>query len=79
MAVFADAMPPPIFNVIAPGWVPTIELTVHMRARPVSEWLCCVFRTRFLFGGHLEEDGEIWDEAGTLVAQSRQLAILPRT
>jgi acyl-CoA thioesterase len=77
LALIADAMPPPVFNVIKPGWVPTIELTVHMRARPTGAWLSCVFRSRFVFGGLFEEDGELWDESGQLVAQSRQLAALP--
>jgi hypothetical protein len=77
--LFADALPPPIFNVIDVGWVPTIELTVHVRARPASEWLRAVLRTRFLFGGLLEADGELWDDAGTLVAQSRQIAAVPLT
>ena len=79
LALFADALPPPVFNVMASGWVPTVELTVHVRARPSPGWLHCRFRTRFAFGGYLEEDGEIWDERGTLVALSRQLAALPRT
>jgi acyl-CoA thioesterase len=78
LALIADAIPPPVFNVIKPGWVPTLELTVHMRARPTSAWLSCVFRSRFVFGGLFEEDGELWDESGQLVAQSRQLAALPR-
>jgi acyl-CoA thioesterase len=78
LPVIADAFPPVAFRVLPPGWVPTIELTVHVRARPVSEWVCCMFRTRFIFGGLLEEDGEVWDENGTLLALSRQLAAVPR-
>lgn len=78
LGLIADAVAPPVFAVTDRGWVPTLELTVHVRARPVSEWLAFVFRTRFLFGGLLEEDGEIWDESGRLVAQSRQLAGAPR-
>jgi acyl-coenzyme A thioesterase PaaI-like protein len=79
LVLFADALPPPSFAVLPGGWVPTIELTVHVRARPVPGWLRCQFRTRFVFGGFLEEDGEIWDESGQLVAQSRQLAAVPRS
>lgn len=78
LALFADAFPPPVFDVIEVAWVPTLELTVHFRARPKGDWLHSVFRTRFAFGGFLEEDGEIWDETGTLVAMSRQLAAVPR-
>ena len=32
--------------------------------------------TRFASGGYHEEDFEIWDSAGALVAQSRQLALI---
>jgi acyl-CoA thioesterase len=77
MPVLADAFPPAVFSVIAPRWVPTLELTVQVRARPAGQWVRSLFRTRFLFGGLFEEDGEIWDEAGQLVALSRQLASVP--
>ena len=47
--------------------------------RPTPGWLRCQFTTRFVTGGFLEEDGEIWDAEDRLVAQSRQLALVPRT
>jgi acyl-CoA thioesterase len=54
----------------------TIELTVHLRARPAPGWLACRAVTRYVADGYHEEDFEIWDSAGTLVAQSRQLALI---
>jgi acyl-CoA thioesterase len=54
----------------------TIQLTVHLRAQPAPGWLACRSTTRFVSGGYHEEDFEIWDRDGTLVAQSRQLALL---
>ena len=56
----------------------TVELTVHVRARPAPGWLACRAVTRFVAGSYHEEDFEIWDSAGTLVAQSRQLAQIIR-
>ena len=74
-----DAFPPPVFNANLPiSWAPTLELTTHIRGIPEPGWLRCRFSTRFISGGLLEEDGEIWDQTGRLVAQSRQLALTPK-
>jgi acyl-CoA thioesterase len=75
-----DAFPPTVFNARLPiAWTPTIELTAHIRANPAPGWLRCRFSTRFVTAGFLEEDGEVWDATGRLVAQSRQLALVPRS
>jgi hypothetical protein len=75
----ADAFPPPIFNSNIPmAWVPTVELTVHVRGTPAPGPLRVAFRSRFIHDGLLDEEGEIWDSAGVLVAQSRQLSLMPR-
>ncbi|MCB5908404.1 thioesterase family protein [Streptomyces pinistramenti] len=69
-----DGMPPTAFDLGLSGWVPTVELTTHIRCRPAPGPLRVVLSTRNLAGGFLEEDGEIWDSQDRLVAQSRQLA-----
>ena len=75
-----DAFPPTAFAARLPiAWTPTLELTAHIRKQPERGWLRCQFSTRFISGGFLEEDGEVWDSTGALVAQSRQLALLPQT
>ncbi|MCD0483267.1 thioesterase family protein [Streptacidiphilus sp. ASG 303] len=74
----ADALPPVTFDLGLYGWTPTLELTVHVRAKPAPGWLMISHATRNLAGGYLEEDAEVWDSAGRLVAQSRQLAAAPR-
>lgn len=75
--LFADAFPPSVFGLLGMvGWVPTIELTVHVRRRPAPGWMLGRFQTHDLSGGRLVEDGALWDSAGHLVAQCRQLALV---
>ncbi|MDQ1395962.1 MAG: hypothetical protein QOG64_1221 [Acidimicrobiaceae bacterium] len=74
--LFMDSWPPPMFATFLGGMAPTIELTVHWRNRPDpgATWHLADFRSRFLMNGYTEEDGELWDQAGRLIAESRQLA-----
>lgn len=73
-----DALPPVTFELGRPGWAPTLEITAHVRANPAPGWLKVRHETRNIAGGMFEEDCEVWDSAGRLVGQSRQLARLPR-
>jgi len=73
-----DALPPVTFDLGMPGWAPTLELTAHVRAKPAPGWLKVRHATRNVAGGMFEEDCEVWDSAGRLVAQARQLARQPR-
>ncbi|MFZ9405714.1 MAG: thioesterase family protein [Burkholderiaceae bacterium] len=75
--LFADAFPPSVFGLLgAVGWVPTVELTVHVRRRPAAGWMLGQFRTLDLSDGRMIEDGWVWDSQGQLVVQSRQLALV---
>ncbi len=78
LLMVCDAFPPAVFHLdMPPGWVPTLEYTVHVRSIPAPGPVRCVFRSQFVQGGFLNEDGEVWDSEGKLVAQSRQLGLTP--
>jgi acyl-CoA thioesterase len=77
LPLFSDAFPPSLFNVLGViGWVPTIELTVHVRRRPAPGWIQAQFRTDDLQQGRMIENGLLWDSNGDLVGQSRQIGLV---
>jgi hypothetical protein len=78
LLLVVDALPPVTFDLGMPGWAPTLELTAHVRARPAPGWAIVRHSTRTMAGGLFEEDCEVWDSTGRLVAQARQLALQPR-
>ncbi|GGK86237.1 hypothetical protein Sme01_39640 [Sphaerisporangium melleum] len=78
LALAIDALPPVVFSAGARGWAPTVELTWHLRALPAPGWLRVLGHGRLIRDGWFDEDVEVWDSAGNLVAQSRQLARLGR-
>jgi acyl-CoA thioesterase len=69
-----DALPPTSFELGLGSWAPTVELTVHLRGLPAPGWLACEVRGQLWQGGWFDEEVEVWDSAGRLVAQSRQFA-----
>jgi len=78
LALAVDALPPVIFGIARAGWSPTVELTWHMRALPAPGLLRLAARSRHVSGGWFDEESEVWDSAGRLVAQSRQIARVGR-
>lgn len=76
LAALVDMAAPPVIDLGESGST-TIELSVHVRGLPAPGWLACRASTRHVIDGFHDEDFEIWDSRGRLVAQSRQLALLP--
>ena len=77
LLLFADAFPPSPFSLLGPiGWVPTLELTVHVRRRPAPGWITARLETSDLHEGRMVESGALWDNAGQLVAQCRQIGLV---
>jgi acyl-CoA thioesterase len=81
VAAMSDAWFPAAFALVdAP--VPTVDLTIHFRvALPYpglgpEDFVLVRFVSRTAADGFVEEDGHLWAPDGTLIAQSRQLAIL---
>jgi len=79
LALLADAFPPSAYvSMGAVGWIPTIDLTVHVRRRPVAGWLRARFETHDVSGDQVAEDGTLWDASGQIVARTRQTAQILR-
>lgn len=84
LAFFSDALfSPPFIRMSEQGTSPTIDLTIHFRTPTPRlgdadpEAMCfALFRSGLMHEGFFEEDGVIWAADGTVLAQSRQLAIM---
>ena len=78
LVALCDSWYPAVFATTeSPLAVPTLDLTVHLRAplpRP-DDWVLGLYRTRLARDGFLDEDATLWSREGDLLAQSRQLAI----
>jgi hypothetical protein len=69
-----DALPPATFDLGVTGWVPTLALTCHVRAVPAPGALVVRQKARLVAGGRVDEECDVWDSTGRLVATGHQLA-----
>ncbi|WP_074853009.1 thioesterase family protein [Gordonia westfalica] len=72
-----DISPPVVFNLAMFGWAPTVQLTTYVRRHPAPGWLRFAALSTEVGPGMFEEDHLVVDSTGTVVAQSRQLALIP--
>jgi hypothetical protein len=69
-----DAFPPATFDIEYSGWVPTLELTVYVRALPAPGPVRVLQRAQLIDARRVDEECYIWDRTGRLVAHGSQLA-----
>lgn len=86
VAAFLDGWIPAIFPRLTQptqAAVPTVDLTIHFRTRlPLldatpDDYYLAIFTAPHASNGSFVEDGELWSRNGILIAQSRQLALMP--
>ncbi|MCW2778633.1 MAG: hypothetical protein JWN17_2358 [Frankiales bacterium] len=75
LALLVDVLPPALYGATTtPVPVPTVELSVLLSGAPTaSGWVLTRTATRSAQDGWCVDDVEVWDGAGRLLAQSRQL------
>lgn len=80
IAMYSDCWwPAPFARLEAPVLAPTLDLSIHFRGRRPEgdrEQVLARFTSSTSALGFFEEDGELWSADGTLLAQSRQLALI---
>lgn len=72
-----DLSAPVTFAVDRTGWAPTVQFTAFLRALPADGWLRVVCTCIEIGQDWFDEDHIVVDQTGRIVAQSRQLALVP--
>lgn len=75
LAMLVDTLSPVVMEIGARASL-TVQLTVHLHALPTSSWIATSVSTGHVRSGVHEEDCLLHDADGTLLAQSRQLAVV---
>jgi hypothetical protein len=69
-----DAFPPATVDVMLSGWVPTLSMSVYVRALPAPGPVRVLHRAQLIDDGRVDEVCFVWDSTGRMVAQCTQLA-----
>ncbi|MET0898037.1 MAG: thioesterase family protein [Mycobacterium sp.] len=72
-----DISAPMTFAVGRRGWAPTVQLTAYLRSRPADGWLRVLSTTSQIGQQWFDQDYLVVDCEDRIVAQSRQLALVP--
>ena len=72
-----DLSAPVTFAVDRMGWAPTVQLTAFLRGLPADGWLRVMCTCLEIGQDWFDEDHLVVDQMGRIVAQSRQLAMVP--
>jgi hypothetical protein len=72
-----DISMPVTFAVGRTGWAPTVQLTAYLRGEPADGWLRVLCSTTQIGQVWFDADHIVADSAGRIVAQTRQLAMVP--
>ena len=73
-----DMSPPVPINLGHVGWSPTVQMLTYLRRRPAPGWLRIIATTNEVGGRMFDQDQLVLDHTGAVVAQSRQLALIPQ-
>ncbi|CAN5862230.1 thioesterase family protein [soil metagenome] len=73
----SDISMPVTFAVGRTGWAPTVQLTAYLRGAPADGFLRVICTTTQIGQDWFDEDHTVVDCEGRIVAQSRQLALVP--
>lgn len=79
LTMATDVTPPTVFNTeIGVGWSPTVQMTTYVRRRPTTPWILIHTHSRVVENGMFETDAVLYDQAGLVLAQGRQLQLIKK-
>ncbi|MFI9381922.1 thioesterase family protein [Kutzneria sp. NPDC052558] len=76
LMVAVDAMPPIGYDLSAPGWTPTVQLSAYVRRLPAAGPVRIRVTCTDVGAGQIDHAVHVWDSKDRLVAQATQICAL---